>query len=106
MIDLLMNLSLTSLKANGNPNTPAPIKEIKIFAIILAGLFEPAAPPPVDTVIATILCNFLNHGQVLTMTASATSHHSKVPSFCFRKTSFHVLLFETTCHVTTLVFLR
>lgn len=32
---------LTSLNAYGNPRTPAPMNEIKIFAMILIGFFKP-----------------------------------------------------------------
>ena len=43
--------NLTSLNANGKPKTPAPMNDMKIFDMILTGLFEPGPPPPAATVI-------------------------------------------------------
>lgn len=42
-------MELTSLNAYGRPKSPAPIKDIKIFAIILEGLVIPdtALPPAI-----------------------------------------------------------
>jgi len=46
--------SITSLKANGNPRTPAPINDIKMLAKIFRGLLVPGPAAGAPAVIFSV----------------------------------------------------